>query len=139
MDDVDPHFSTQTKARKAALDVLFQADMRDLDISETLAEQQAIAEPPLREFTVAIVHGVADHQRAIDQRISASCAGGWTLERMPRVDRALARIAMFEIDYTDTPTAVIISEIVELASWLSTEQSPAFLHGVLGHAASTRG
>lgn len=134
MDDVDPKFSAQTKARKAALDVLFLADMRGQELSDALLEQQSYAELPFRALTVDIVQGVAAHRIAIDQRIAESAESGWTLERMPRVDRNLARIGIFEIDYTDTPDSVVISEIVELASWLSTDESPTFLNGLLGRA-----
>lgn len=137
VDDVDPHFSTQTKARKAALDILFQADARGLEIREVLAAQQGLANHPMRPLTRAIVHGVADHLSSIDQRIAECCTNGWTLERMPRVDRSLARMAIFEIDHTDTPDAVVVSEIMELASWLSTNESPAFLNGLLGQAVRT--
>lgn len=131
---VDPKFSTQTKARKAALDILFQADLRGLESGDVLLEAQALAEQPLRPLTCDIVRGVGEHLGAIDRRIGESCADGWSIERMPRVDRALARMAIFEIDHTDTPAPVVISEIMELASWLSTNESPAFLNGLLGRA-----
>ncbi len=137
MADVDPRFSTQTKARKSALDILFQADARGLSVRDVLEQQRDLAEHPLRELTVAIVEGVAEHQLAIDQRIAECCTNGWTLERMPRVDRNLARMAIFEIDHTDTPDAVVVSEVMELASWLSTNESPAFLNGLLGQAVRT--
>ncbi|WP_297740558.1 transcription antitermination factor NusB [uncultured Tessaracoccus sp.] len=137
MGDVDPRFSTQTKARKSALDILFQADARGLSIRDVLEQQRDLAERPLRELTEVIVEGVAEHQQAIDQRITESCTNGWTLQRMPRVDRNLARMAIFEIDHTDTPDAVVVSEVVELASWLSTNESPAFLNGLLGQAVRT--
>lgn len=132
--DVDPKFSTQTKARKAALDILFQADMLGLGFDDVLRHQQELAELPLRPFTIELVQGVAEHQQAIDQRISECCEGGWTLPRMPRVDRNLARIAIYEIDHCETPDAVAIAEAIELASWLSTNGSPAFLNGLLGQA-----
>lgn len=134
MSDVDPRFSTQTKARKAALDILFQADMRGQDPAQALVEQQGYSEHPYRELTIDIVQGVASHLRDIDQRIAESTDAGWPLERMPRVDRCLARIGIFEIDHTATPDPVVISEIIELASWLSTDDSPAFLNGLLARA-----
>jgi transcription antitermination protein NusB len=134
VEDVDPRFSTQTKARKAALDILFQADMRGQDFADALLEQQGYADQTFRALTIDIVQGIAEHERAIDQRIAECADSRWTLERMPRVDRNLARIGIFEIDYRDTPDSVVISEIMELASWLSTDESPAFLNGLLARA-----
>lgn len=135
MDDVDPRFGSQTKARKAALDILFQAEMRDLNLHDALLEQQSYADLPYRPLTIDIVQGVAKYLHEIDQRIAESTDTRWTLERMPDVDRNLARIGIFEIDYSETPDSVVISEIVELASWLSTDDSPAFLNGLLAKAA----
>ncbi len=132
--DVDPHFSTQTKARKAALDILFQADLLGLDPRDVLREQQALAEHPFRPLTTAIVEGVGEHGEAIDRRIRACTRNGWTIERMPCVDRTLARIAIYEIDHSDVPNAVAIAEALELASWLSTNSSESFLNGLLGQA-----
>ncbi|WP_296138850.1 transcription antitermination factor NusB [uncultured Tessaracoccus sp.] len=138
MEDVDPHFSTRTKARKAALDILFQADLRECPPSDVLAQYRVEGDGPLRPLTVAIVEGVETHREAIDARVDAACAKGWNIQRMPRVDRTLARIAVFEIDHTDTPAAVVLSEAIELASWLSTDESPAFLHGMLASAVRNR-
>ncbi|WP_199729760.1 transcription antitermination factor NusB [Tessaracoccus sp. OH4464_COT-324] len=136
--DVDPKFSTQTKARKAALDLLFQADMRGLSIIKVLDEQRALAETPIRPFTIELVQGVAQHLQQIDRRINDCAAGNWTVARMPRVDRNLARIAMYEIDHSETPDAVAIAQAIELATWLSTNESPAFLNGLLGQAARSK-
>lgn len=134
MDEPDPKFSTQTKARKAALDILFQADLRREDILHVLWDQQAADERPLRPLTLEIVRGVAEHLEKIDARLRTISDGQWSLERMPRVDRSLARLGVFEMDYTDTPDHVVISEVVELASWLSTDESPSFLNGLLARA-----
>ena len=89
-------------------------------------------------MAVSLVHGVASNQPDIDRRISASLAGGWTLERMPAIDRNLARIAVFELDHTDTPPSAVIAEAVKLAAELSTDDSPPFLNGLLSRALATK-
>lgn len=127
------HHSTRSKARKRALDLLFEADVRGLDPLELLAERSLGTDtPPVREFTADLVEGVCTHRATIDQRIQAGLAAGWTLERMPRVDRCLARIGVFELDHTDLAAQVAIAEAVALAEELSTDESPAFLNGLLG-------
>jgi transcription antitermination protein NusB len=123
--------STRSKARKRALDILFEAELRDTDPVATLEERVAAAKPPVREYTAELVRGVTAHAEEIDARISACLASGWTLPRMPRVDRNVLRIAVYEIDYGDVPDAVAVAEAVRLASELSTEESPAFVNGVL--------
>jgi transcription antitermination protein NusB len=125
------HGSTRSKARKRALDILFEAELRDTDPVATLEERAADANPPVREYTAELVRGVAAHTAEIDARISACLASGWTLPRMPRVDRNALRIAVYEIDYGQVPDAVAVAEAVQLVSELSTEESPAFVNGVL--------
>jgi N utilization substance protein B len=126
------------KARKRALDVLYQADLRGEPVRETLESYIAQLELPRPDhltYTVRLVEGVAAHQERIDEMI-ASYAEGWTLDRMPVVDRNLARIAVFELLYADDIDApVAITEAVELARSLSTDDSPRFLNGVLGRIA----
>jgi transcription antitermination protein NusB len=129
--------STRTKARKRALDILFEADLRDADALSTLAERTSDDSPPVRDYTRQLVEGVVEHQAEIDQRIAAALARGWTLPRMPRVDRNALRIAVFEIDFADLPAAVAVSEAVALVSELSTDDSPAFVNGVLGTIVSS--
>lgn len=124
--------SARSKARKRALDILFESELRGRDPLETLAERAAEADPPLRDYTRTLVEGVADHRDAIDQRISAALAKGWTLPRTPRVDRSALRIAVLEIDHLDVPDAVAVSEAVRLVADLSTDDSPSFVGGVLG-------
>ena len=123
--------STRSKARKRALDILFEAELRDTDSVATLEERAADANPPVREYTAELVRGVAAHMAEIDARISACLASGWTLPRMPRVDRNTLRIAVYEIDYGQVPDAVAVAEAVQLVSELSTDESPAFVNGVL--------
>jgi N utilization substance protein B len=132
--------SARTKARKRALDMLFQADVRDESIITIVnAEAQRAAGEPDREaswlYAREIVDGVTDHRDEIDELIM-SYAQGWTLERMPNVDRALLRLAAWEILFNDeVPTAVAIDEAVELAKDYSTEDSSRFVNGVLGRIA----
>jgi N utilization substance protein B len=126
------------KARKRALDVLYEADLRESPIGEVLQATIARTEPPRPphlDYTVILVEGVAAHRDRIDELIG-SYAEGWTLERMPPVDRNLARIAVYELLYADDiDDPVAISEAVELARQLSTDDSPRFLNGLLGRIA----
>jgi N utilization substance protein B len=126
--------AARTKARKRALDVLFEADQRQRDPQTLLAER--IAEPgteaALPQYSVDIVEGVLAEQERIDELLSTH-AHGWTLDRMPAVDRALLRIGTWEILYNDdVPDAVAVDEAVELARTLSTDDSPSFVNGLLG-------
>jgi transcription antitermination protein NusB len=129
--------SSRSKARKRALDILFEAELRGVDPVATLEERAAAADPPVREYTTKLVRGVVAHVNEIDARISACLAPGWTVPRMPRVDRNVLRIAVFEIDYGEVPDAVAVSEAVRLVSELSTEDSPAFVNGVLRAVATS--
>lgn len=123
--------TTRSKARKRALDILFEADLIGNDVIAVLDSHTLRAEPPVRPFTADLVRGVAEHREAIDSVIGASLAEGWSVSRMPRVDRNLARIAVFEILYTELPDEVAVSECVALGQDLSTDDSPGFLNGVL--------
>jgi len=122
---------TRTKARKRALDILFEADLRDLAVHEVLAAATEQAEPPVRDYTTDLVLGVVEFQPEIDALIAGHLPSGWTLARMPRVDRNLARLAVFEALHTETDAAVALAECVLLATELSTDESPALLNGVL--------
>jgi N utilization substance protein B len=124
--------TARTKARKRALDVLYESEMQGLAPGATLARRTAAASPPLSEYAIALVEGVVAHSERIDELLS-TYAVGWTLERMPAVDRNLLRIGTYEILYRDdVPDAVAISEAVSLAHELSTDDSPAFVNGLLG-------
>ena len=121
----------RTKARKRALDVLFEADQRGLDAVSVLAERVRRADPPVPEYTIEIVEGVGSHLERIDELL-ATYAQGWTVDRMPGVDRALLRLSAWELLWNDdVPDAVAIDEAVELARALSTDESPAFVNGLL--------
>lgn len=133
-----PHYGSQTKARKAALDILFAAELRGAGLVDLLTQQRSLEGGVVRDLTTKIVHGVAEHLEAIDARISESVSESWTLQRMPAVDRNLARIAVYEMDHTDTPPQAVIAEAVRLASDLSTDESPSFLNGLLARALATK-
>ncbi|MCW2164474.1 NusB antitermination factor [Microbacterium hydrothermale] len=132
--------SARTKARKRALDILFQADVRGEDLPVMLAtEAKRAASEPDRQaswlYARDIVDGVIDNRDAIDEQIT-TFAKDWSLQRMPAVDRALLRIGTWEILYNDeVPTAVAIDEAVELAKEFSTDDSGSFVHGVLARIA----
>ena len=125
--------SARTKARKRALDVLYAADARTADPLDVLTERIDSDEAaPLGEYAAELVRGYAAHAQRIDDLLSEH-AQGWTLERMPAVDRAILRIAVYELVYSpDVPAAVAVDEAVELAKSLSTDNSPRFINGVLG-------
>jgi transcription antitermination protein NusB len=121
----------RTKARKRALDVLFEADQRGADVLETLAERVAVGEPPVPDYAIALVEGVAAQGERIDELLT-TYSEGWSLDRMPAVDRAVLRIGTFELLWRDdVPDPVVISEAVGLARQLSTDESPAFVNGLL--------
>jgi N utilization substance protein B len=135
--------SARSKARKRALDILFQADVRGEEPAVVLAaEAKRAASEPARQnswlYAREIVDGVIDNADDIDEQI-VTHARDWKLERMPAVDRAVLRIGVWEILFNDeVPEAVAIDEAVELAKEFSTDDSGAFVHGVLGRVARTR-
>jgi N utilization substance protein B len=132
--------SARTKARKRALDILFQADVRGDEPAAILAaEAKRAASEPSREqswlYAREIVDGVIDNRDAIDEQIT-TFAKDWSLARMPAVDRALLRIAVWEVLYNDeVPAGVAIDEAVELAKEFSTDESGSFVNGVLARIA----
>jgi transcription antitermination protein NusB len=124
--------SARSKARKRALDVLFESEQRGVDVLETLAGRVAAADPPVSEFTVELVEGVVAHRDRIDELLT-TYSRGWSLDRMPAVDRAVLRLGTFELLWLDdVPDAVVVDQAVELARSLSTDDSPGFVNGVLG-------
>jgi N utilization substance protein B len=121
----------RSKARKRALDLLFEADQRGLDPVTLMAERLPGAHPPISEYSVLVVEGVQAHRERIDELLT-TYSQGWTLDRMPGVDRVVLRIGSWELLYNDdVPDAVAIDEAVELARLLSTEESPSFVNGLL--------
>jgi N utilization substance protein B len=128
----------RSKARKRALDILFEAELRGLPVLELLAERITLDSPPVPGYAAELVRGVAVHQARIDELIS-QYAEGWTLDRMPAVDRNILRIGVYELLWAqDVPDAVAISEAVLLAQDLSTDASPAFVNGLLARIAELK-
>ena len=124
--------AARSKARKRAVDVLYEADVRSSDPLAVLRDRIETANPPVPEHTIRLVEGVAENAGRIDELI-ARHASNWQLDRLPDVDRAILRMATFELLWADdVPDAVVIDEAVELAKTLSTDDSPAYVNGVLG-------
>lgn len=123
----------RSKARKRALDVLFESEVRGLPLDATLRERLAAGSRPADDYSARLVDGVVAHQARIDGLVS-TYAQGWTLDRMPSVDRNVLRLGAFEILYVDdVPDAVAITEAMNLVRELSTDESPTFVNGVLGN------
>lgn len=125
------------QARKRAVDLLFEAEARGITPAEAVDARNALAHqesgvPPLNPYTVTVARGVSEHAAHIDDLIAAHLQG-WTLERLPAVDRAILRVAVWELLHADdVPEPVAVDEAVELAKRLSTDDSPGFVNGVLG-------
>lgn len=121
----------RSKARKRALDVLFESELQDVPLGSTLASRLDDTGTPVNSYTVTLVEGVVEHRAHIDDLLT-TYAVGWSLDRMPVVDRNVLRLAAYEILYAaDVPDSVAVSEAVQLASQLSTDESAAFVNGLL--------
>ena len=120
--------SARSKARKEALDHLFQADLRGSEISNE----------DVREYAAEILAGVKSNKTRIDELIRSNIQG-WDFDRIPSVDRNILRLAIWELLWGSVPESVAIDEALKLASELSTEDSPKFIHGILGKLASLKG
>ena len=132
--------AARTKARKRALDLLFEAEQRGVDAADLLRERLAapVTEAPLSEFTADLVIGLVEHRAQVEELIT-TYSQGWTLQRMPAVDRAILRLGAYEVLYsTDVPEPVAISEWVGLATELSTDDSPRFVNGLLARLAEVK-
>jgi transcription antitermination protein NusB len=128
----------RSKARKRALDILFEAEQRGSPVLDLLAERITLGSPPVPAYAAELVRGVAAHSARIDELISLY-AEGWTLDRMPAVDRNVLRIGVYELLWApDVPDGVAISEAVLLARDLSTDASPAFVNGLLARIAELK-
>jgi N utilization substance protein B len=124
--------SARSKARRRALDVLFEAEQRSVTPMEVMKARREKTDMIIADYTVDIVEGVLSHSEQIDEYLS-TYSQGWTLERMPAVDRMILRIGSWELLYNDdVPDGVAVSEAVELAKILSTDESPVFINGLLG-------
>jgi N utilization substance protein B len=130
--------AARSKARKRAVDVLYESDVRGTDPISTLAERLSQADPPVPDYSVELVEGVTGNLALLDETLGEH-SEGWTVERMPPVDRAVLRLALYELLVRDdVPDAVVIDEAVELAKSLSTDESPRFVNGVLGRVLRER-
>ncbi|GLW57160.1 transcription antitermination factor NusB [Kitasatospora phosalacinea] len=131
--------AARSKARTRAFQILFEADHRGVSPERVLADWIARARDPrpdegipqVAEYTMQLVEGYAQHARTIDDLIS-TYAVGWTLDRMPIADRNVIRLGAYELIWEDgTPDAVVLDESVEIAKEFSTDESPAFVNGLL--------
>ncbi|KAA5831873.1 transcription antitermination factor NusB [Saccharopolyspora hirsuta] len=128
---------SRSKARKRAVDFLYEADQRGVDAVTLLSDRIGSPEvPPVAEYTVTLVEGVTENRERIDEVLTQH-AEGWSLDRMPAVDRSVLRLGLYELLWRsdDVPPAVAIDEAVELVKALSTDDSPRFVNGVLGRIA----
>ncbi|HAG58975.1 MAG TPA: transcription antitermination factor NusB [Arthrobacter bacterium] len=124
--------SARGKARNRALDVLFEAEQRSVSAFDVLRARREMTDQIVNPYTLEIVEGVVSQQTAIDEFLE-TYSQGWTLERMPSVDRIILRIGTWELLYNDdVPDGVAVSEAVALAKTLSTDESPSFINGLLG-------
>ncbi|MET1035044.1 MAG: transcription antitermination factor NusB [Arthrobacter sp.] len=124
--------SARTKARRRALDILFEAEQRDVSPLEALRLRRESTDIIVNEYTVTLIEGVMAEGERIDE-ILGTYAKGWTLDRMPAVDRTVLRIGAWELLYNDdVPDGVAVAEAVALARVLSTDESPEFINGLLG-------
>jgi N utilization substance protein B len=114
------------------VDILYESDLRGTDVLATAADRLKQSDPPVPEYAVDLVEGVTAHRQRIDELLT-TYAEGWTLDRMPAVDRNILRVAIYELLWNDdVPDPVAIDEAVDLAKDLSTDESPRFVNGLLG-------
>lgn len=134
--------SARSKARKQALDLLYETDIRGTNLLETLVARDIPAQGPdarpIRDYTREIVVGVSENRRKIDELIT-TYAQGWDMDRLPAVDRNILRLGIYEILWSNSvPTSVAIDEALDLAKELSSDDSSKYIHGVLGRIASIK-
>jgi N utilization substance protein B len=130
--------STRSKSRKAALDLLYEADIRGRVAVDLLSSRMSDDEVYIREYTAQLLEGVASARKKIDELITLH-AQGWDMDRMPAVDRNILRIAIYELLWSnEIPDKVAISEALELAKTLSTDDSVSYINGVLATIAANR-
>ncbi|WP_372699193.1 transcription antitermination factor NusB [Arthrobacter sp. JSM 101049] len=124
--------SARTKARRRALDVLFEAEQRGVSPLEAMRLRRETTDITVNDYTLTLIEGVMAHGERIDE-ILGTYAKGWTLDRMPSVDRTILRLGTWELLYNDdVPDAVAVSEAVATAKVFSTDDSPEFINGLLG-------
>ena len=128
----------RSKARKRALDLLYASELRRENPVDALDRAVADGDAPTNDYTATLVRGVVEHQAAIDELLRGA-SEGWSLERMPAVDRNVLRLGVYELLYADdVPDGVAMTEAMNLVRDLSTDESPAFVNGVLGTILRTR-
>ena len=125
--------AARSKARKRALDILFASELRSEDPVVALERAIEAGEGPTNDYTSTLVRGVVEHRERIDE-VLTTYSKGWTLSRMPAVDRNVLRIGVYELLWgdDDVPDTVAVSEALHLVQDLSTDDSPAFVNGLLG-------
>ncbi len=129
--------AARNKARKRAFQILFEAEQRGAAPTAVMADWIRLArtddrQPPVTEYTTQLVEGYTAHADRIDELLSGH-AVGWTLDRMPAVDRNVLRLGTYELIWEDdVPDAVVLDEAVQLAKEFSTDESPSFVNGLLG-------
>ena len=134
--------SARSKARKQALDILYESDIRSSDALSTL-EARGVADEgpdarPIRDFTRELIAGVTSNKRKIDELI-ATYAQGWDMDRLAAVDRNILRLGIYEIVWSDElADGIAIDEAITLAKDLSTDDSATFIHGLLGKISSIK-
>lgn len=134
--------SARSKARKQALDILYEADIRSSDALAILSsrdiEEEGPDARPIREFTRELISGVTGNKRKIDELI-ATYAQGWDMDRLAAVDRNILRLGIYEIIWSDElADGIAIDEAITLAKDLSTDDSASFIHGLLGKISSIK-
>jgi N utilization substance protein B len=134
--------SARSKARKQALDLLYEADMRGASASDLLllrdTDEVGPDARPIRDFTKELISGVTENKRKIDELIS-TYAQGWDMDRLPAVDRNILRLAIYEVIWSDElEDGIAIDEALTLAKELSTDDSAGYIHGVLGRISSIK-
>lgn len=135
--------SARSKARKQALDLLYESDIRGTDLLVLLQSREVIEEGPdarpIREYTRSLIEGIYEHKRKIDELIS-TYAQGWDMDRLPAVDRNILRLGIYEVLWIENlEDGIVIDEALSLAKDLSTDDSAGFIHGVLGRISSIKG
>lgn len=134
--------SARSKARKQALDLLYEADIRGSSALELLQSRDVIEDGPdarpIRDFTKELISGISTNSRKIDELIT-TYAQGWDMDRLPAVDRNILRLAIYEIVWSaDLADGIAIDEALTLARELSTDESAGYIHGVLGKISSIK-
>lgn len=133
------------RARRRAADILFEAEARDVDPVAIVQDRVVLARDkeagvaPVAEYTATIVRGAAEELDTIDETIARFLSEDWELHRIPAVDRAIMRVAVWELLFNpEIPAATAVVEGVELASEYSTDQAPPYIHAVLDDVAQSR-